>query len=270
MPVPLHRRVIGCKWIFKTKLHSDGSIERYNARLVAQGFKQLPGVDYDQTFSPAIKPTTISLILSRAISENWPIRQLDIKNAFLNGHGSLILIFPIMFVVFASTSMASSKLLALGSKPSRSFFSTKTLSKARRILVFLSFVVGTVTTPISPRSDSAPPFGAPLTNPSEFRQLLGALQYLCITRPDITYVVNKASQFMYGPTSMHMTAAKRILCYLSSTKSHGLLLHASTSVNLRVNTDSDWAGCPISWRSTSGYCIFFGENLMSIVVLPRP
>ncbi|GAA0170178.1 transmembrane signal receptor [Lithospermum erythrorhizon] len=79
------QNVIGCKWIFKTKLHPDGSIERHKARLVAQAFKEIPGLDYNQIFSLVIKPTTIRLILSRSISLNLPIRQLDIKNAFSNG-----------------------------------------------------------------------------------------------------------------------------------------------------------------------------------------
>ncbi|GAA0186960.1 hypothetical protein LIER_34248 [Lithospermum erythrorhizon] len=60
--------LIGCKWIFRVKLKSDGSLDKYKAMLVAQGFKQLYGVDYDQTFSPIIKPATIRLVLSLAVS----------------------------------------------------------------------------------------------------------------------------------------------------------------------------------------------------------
>lgn len=78
--------VIDCKWIFKLKHKADGSVDRYKARLVAKGFKQQYGVDYDDTFSPVVKPTTIRVLLSLAVSRGWFLRQIDIQNAFLHGH----------------------------------------------------------------------------------------------------------------------------------------------------------------------------------------
>ncbi|CAH9076868.1 unnamed protein product, partial [Cuscuta europaea] len=86
VPFDSSKNLVGSKWIYKTKYRSDGSIERHKARLVAQGFKQQAGVDFSETFSPVVKPTTVHIVLTLAVSFNWPIRQLDVKNTFLHGH----------------------------------------------------------------------------------------------------------------------------------------------------------------------------------------
>ncbi|KAK1682449.1 hypothetical protein QYE76_043297 [Lolium multiflorum] len=85
VPPPSGGNVIDCKWIYKVKHHADGSLDRYKARLVAKGFKQRYGVDYEDAFSPVVKATTIHPILSFAVSQNWVMHQLDVKNAFLHG-----------------------------------------------------------------------------------------------------------------------------------------------------------------------------------------
>ncbi|PKI50006.1 hypothetical protein CRG98_029593 [Punica granatum] len=80
------QNVVGCKWVYRIKKKADGTIDRYKARLVAKGFNQREGVDYSETFSPVIKPVTIRTVLSIAVSSQWQIRQLDVKNAFIIGH----------------------------------------------------------------------------------------------------------------------------------------------------------------------------------------
>jgi len=86
VPRPPGANVVTGKWIFKHKYHSDGSLARHKARWVVRGFSQQHGIDYDETFSPVVKPGTIRTVLSIAASHHWPIHQLDVKNAFLHGH----------------------------------------------------------------------------------------------------------------------------------------------------------------------------------------
>jgi hypothetical protein len=82
---PPRSNVITDKWIFKHKFKVDGSLDRYKARWVLQGFTQRPGLDYNKTFSPVVKPATVRTVLTLAVSRGWSVHQLDVKNAFLHG-----------------------------------------------------------------------------------------------------------------------------------------------------------------------------------------
>jgi hypothetical protein len=77
--------IIDCKWVYKVKRKADGTIDRHKAHLVAKGFKQRYGIDYEDTFNPVVKAVTIQLVLSVTVSRNWSLRQLDMQNAFLHG-----------------------------------------------------------------------------------------------------------------------------------------------------------------------------------------
>jgi hypothetical protein len=85
VPQTSNMNIVGCKWVFRLKRKVDGSIDRHKACLVAKGFYQQPGIDFGETYSPVVKPTTIRLVLSLAISAGWPVRQIDVYNAFLHG-----------------------------------------------------------------------------------------------------------------------------------------------------------------------------------------
>ena len=83
---PPHIKPIGSKWVYTVKLKSDGSLDRYKACLVALGNKQEYGLDYEETFAPVAKMTTVRTILAIATSKAWHLHQIDVKNAFLNGN----------------------------------------------------------------------------------------------------------------------------------------------------------------------------------------
>ena len=105
--------------------------------------------------------------------------------------------------------------------------------------------------------------GDPIENATEYRSLVGGLQYATITRPEISYSVNKLSQYMHCPLNEHWKALKRVLRYLKGTITHGLDFTRSKSLNLTAYSDSDWATDVDDRRSTSGFCIFLGNNLVT-------
>ena len=82
---PAGVKPIGCKWVYTIKLRADGSIERHKARLVALRNRQEYGLDYEETFAPMAKMTTVRTIMALAVSKGWSLCQMDLKNAFLHG-----------------------------------------------------------------------------------------------------------------------------------------------------------------------------------------
>ncbi|XP_059668960.1 uncharacterized mitochondrial protein AtMg00810-like [Cornus florida] len=103
----------------------------------------------------------------------------------------------------------------------------------------------------------------PYPNPQFYRSVVGSLQHLTFTRPDICYSVNYACQYMKNPTNFHFQLVKRILRYIHGTINHGLRLLSNNPMVLYGFSDADWAACPTTRRSTTGYCTFLGSNYFS-------
>ncbi|KAM5580161.1 hypothetical protein ABKV19_009748 [Rosa sericea] len=343
--------VLPNKWIFKIKKRADGSIERYKARLVANGFHQQEGIDFSETFSSVVKHSTIRLVLALAVSHSWHVRQLDVHNAFLHGYitedvymrqpsGFVDPTYPnhvcklkrslyglkqaprawfqcfadyiedlgfkesradySMFTyrhdgVFLILLIYVDDILLTGNNPSSinklihrlsSLFSMKdlgpihyflgieatyhgshlSLTQTKYVVDLLKHTNMHEVQPISSPATSGQKLskhaGTCLSDPSEYRSVVGALQYLTLTRPDISYSVNQACKFMQAPTTTHWTAVKRILRYLKATITHGLL-YKPGSLHLQAYSDADYAGDPDNRHSSGGYCVYLGPNLIS-------
>lgn len=119
-----------------------------------------------------------------------------------------------------------------------------------------------VSTPLVPKHDLHAS-EVTFVDPKEYRCIVGALQYLTLTRPDIAHSVNLVCQFMQAPTLKHLQAVKRILRYIKGTLDYGLRILSQSSLTLYGFSDADWAGCSITRRSTSGFCIYLGSNCIS-------
>ncbi|CAM8910542.1 unnamed protein product [Rhodiola kirilowii] len=354
VPKPTEANVVGCKWIFKTKHKSDGSIDKHKARLVARGFTQQFGIDYLDTFSPVVKPETIRLVLAIAVSRGWSLRQIDVRNAFLHGHLDQTIymkqppgfedpqrpthvcrlnkaIYGLKQSPRAWYARLSSILCKLSFVPSRADISLFVLHRPGVTIFTLVYVddiiitgscpdtinrivrqlsqsfpikdLGTLSyflglevvynpdgltlsqhkyasdlllrasmenckpcsTPMSAIEKLERKSGKPLTGNDvvSYRSMVGGLLYLTLTRPDISFAVSRVCQYMSQPTDHHWEAVKRILRYVKGTIHTGLKFRQSSLTRLSIFTDADWAGCSDDRRSTGGFAIFLGPNLIS-------
>ncbi|XP_050890332.1 uncharacterized mitochondrial protein AtMg00810 [Lathyrus oleraceus] len=189
---PCDSNLIRCMWIFRHKKNSDGSFERYKARLVGDGRSQV---------AVSRHPDGIFFNQSTYASE-----------------------------IIKRVGMASCK-------PSA--------------------------TPVDTNQKLNTSSGTSYEDPSLYQSLAGALQYLTLTRPNISYVVQQVCLHMHAPRTEHMPALKRILRYVQGTLHFGLHLSPSPNTTLISYTDTDWGGCPDTRHSTFGYCVFLGDNLIS-------
>ncbi|KAM7479031.1 hypothetical protein LguiA_027244 [Lonicera macranthoides] len=351
VPKPKGTELVTCKWVYKLKKKTDGTVERYKARLVARGFSQQYGLDYEETFSPVAKMVTVRTIISLAAYKGWNLWQLDVKNAFLYGEldrdifmeqpqGFVSKEFPnhvcrlkkalyglkqaprawygkiAQYLIFCGFKASNSDPSLFVKSQSAEYmmillyvddmiitgdnndeithlrddlsirFEMKNLGEAQCFLgleveksdgYFVSqkryatsllnrFGLGdskAMSTPMEPCLKLQKIEGKLLEDGRKFRQLVGSLFYLTITRPDIAYSVGVMSQFMDKPCVGHLVAAKRILRYVKGTLAFGLMYWQNIHFSLCGFVDADWAGDVNDRRSTTGYCFNTGSAVVS-------
>ncbi|RVW15617.1 Retrovirus-related Pol polyprotein from transposon RE2 [Vitis vinifera] len=213
VPCPTNHNVVGCRWIFKTKLQLDGSIEHHKARLGAQGFSQIHGLDFGDTFSPVVRPTTVRIILSLAVTSGWRLHQLDVKNVFLHGFLNEEDLSDLHYFLGIEVQANEKGLFLSQTKYALELLQCASMIDAKPIST--PCVIG----------QHLSTEGKLFSDPTMFRSLAGALQYLTITRPDLSFSVNSICQFMHAPTEDHVLSST--FCAMSKA----LLIMDFNSIN---------------------------------------
>ncbi|CAL9010688.1 unnamed protein product, partial [Prunus brigantina] len=252
---PANKPVIGVKWVFKTKLNLDGTVQKHKARLVAKGYAQKPGIDYNETFAPVARLDTIRTLIALAAQKGWKLFQLDVKSAFLNGvlDEEVYVEQPEGFEVkHAGHKVYKLKKALYGLKQApRAWY-----SEIDAYLSMCKFKRSTSEATLYTRSDN-----------------LGLLHHFLgmgILQTDKGVFIHQSKyaksllmKFMTSPTKKHMGVARRVLRYVQGTLSYGIEYVRNQSTTLVGFCDADWAGSEDDSRSTSGYAFSFGSGAFS-------
>ncbi|KAJ3699854.1 hypothetical protein LUZ61_003559 [Rhynchospora tenuis] len=356
--LPSNKVAIGCKWVYRIKYHADGRVERYKARLVALGNRQVQGVDYTETFAPVAKMVSVRTFLAVAAARNWELHQMDVHNAFLHGDlneevymrlppgfahsqpGKVCRLRKSIYGLRQAPRMWFSKLTAAletyGFIQSKADYSLFTCRKGDAFIAILIYVDDLVVagndsgaiqnfkrymsevfhmkdlgvlkyflgieiarsptglflsqrkyaldmlaesgllgakpaaTPVEQNHRLAELSGMKMKEPERYRRLVGRLIYLTITRPELSYSVHTLAQFMHEPLEAHYDAALRVMRYLKGNPGQGVLLCADSKLQLNGYCDSDWASCPTTRRSLTGYFVMLGGSPISWKTKKQP
>ncbi|GKC19207.1 copia protein, partial [Tanacetum coccineum] len=234
VPPPDSAMIIALKWIYKVKLDEYGDVLKNKARLIAKGFCQEEGLDFEESFASVAHLEVIRIFIANAASKNMTVYQMDVKIAFLNGELKEEVYRPQLplpltegFVDQKSKSCLSSEEDIYGG-------------------------------PNWMRDLSGIP-----VDQTKYRSMIGSLMYLTASRPDLVFAVCMCARYQSRPTKKHLEAVKRVFRYLQGTINMGLWYPKDTAMALTAYADADHAGCQDTRRSTSGSAQFLGDKLVS-------
>ncbi|GKD88416.1 retrotransposon protein, putative, unclassified [Tanacetum coccineum] len=246
VPCPDNVFLIKLKKIYKVKTDESGGVLKNKARLVAQGFRQEEGIDFEESFSPVARIKVIRIFIAYAAHKNMIIYQMDVKMAFLNGElkEEVYVSQPEGFVDKKQAPRAWYDMLS-------------------SFLISQQFLKGVVDpTLFTWHAGNDILLGKPV-DATLYRGMIGSLMYLTASRPDLNYVVCLCARYQAKPTEKHLQAVKRIFRYLNGTINMGLWYSKDTDMSLTAYADADHAGCQDTRRSTSGSAQFLGDKLVS-------
>ncbi|CAL2257492.1 unnamed protein product [Prunus armeniaca] len=259
----------------------DGSVSRYKARLVAQGFSQEQGLDYDETFSPVVRHTTVRLVLALAAANHWELRQLDVKNDFLHGdlqeeiymkqpqgfedaiHPSYVCkllksLYGLKQAPRAWNAKFTSYLPILCFILSHSNSSLFVKHTGTNIVLLLLYVVDIIVT-----SSSSTLVQSVITDLGEAFNMKDMGKLTFFLGLEILYLSNGdifANQAKYLRDLLKKAAMVECKPCSTPAKPHQQFLKDEGDIQLLVYSDSDWAGDPNTRRSTTGYVVYLGNN----------
>nr|GEX37925.1 retrovirus-related Pol polyprotein from transposon TNT 1-94 [Tanacetum cinerariifolium] len=276
VPRPEKVMVITLKWIYKVKLDELGGILKNKARLVARGYRQEEGIDFEESFAPVARLEAIRIFLAYAAHKNMVVYQMDVKTAFLNGNlrENVYVSQPDGFVDPDNPNHVyklKKALYGLIQAP-RAWY-----DMLSSFLLFQDFSKGSVDPTLFIRKngkdlllkygfESCEPVDTPMVqkskldedkegkaiDPSHYHSMIGTFLYLTASRPNLQFAICMCARYQARPTEKHVHVVKRIFQYLRGTVHRGLWYLKDSSVSLIAFADADHAGCQDTRRSTSG------------------
>ncbi|GJY18129.1 ribonuclease H-like domain-containing protein [Tanacetum coccineum] len=264
--------------IYHIKYKSSGEIDRYKARLVAQGFGQKEGIDYEETFSPVVKMVTVRCLLNVVVSNSWHSNK-GVFLALLVYVDDIIISGNNVFEIEKFKVYLKSKFMIKDLGKLKYFLSIEVidtskgihLNQRKYVLDLLSeygmLACKPTKTPLMSKlinSNEATDNDHILDNIIDYQKLIGKLIYLINTRPNISYVVHCLSQFMHSPMKSHLKTTFKILRYLKGCPGLGIHIVKNSCMNLLAFSDVDWDKCVITRKSVTGYCVFLNNSLVSL------
>nr|GEX64754.1 uncharacterized mitochondrial protein AtMg00810-like [Tanacetum cinerariifolium] len=237
VPRPDKVMVITLKWIYKVKLDELGGILKNKARLVARGYRQEEGSDFEDSFSPVARLEAIRIFLAYGAHKNMVVYQMDVKTAFLNG-------------------------LQISQSP-RGIFINQYKYALESLKKYCFKSCDPVDTPMVEKSKLDEDKEGKAVDPSHYCGRIGTLLYLTASRHDLQFAICMCARYQARPTEKHVHEVKRIFRYLRGIVHRGLWYPKDSSVALIAFTDADDVGCQDTHRSTSGSLQFLGERLIS-------